>query len=95
MENLQNISARVSTIVRMSPLLLENLKEMARKENVSLNGFIVNALKEKISDKPLNKILKERIIVSKEVSALGGTFDPIDDDVAKANPRLKKYLNLR
>ncbi len=83
-------AARVQTVIRLRPEVMERVKYRAKSQNISVNAFVENALVE-ATKVPIPKLPKD-FKIDPLVESLSGFFPPTTKEMLESDDRLAYIL---
>lgn len=83
-------AARVQTVIRLRPEVMERVKYRAKSQNISVNAFVENALVE-ATKVPIPKLPKD-FKIDPLVESLSGIFPPTTKEMLESDDRLAYIL---
>ena len=84
-------AARVQTVIRLRPDVMERVKYRAKSQNISVNAFVENALVE-ATKVPIPKRPKD-MEIDPIVKSLSGIFPPTTPEMLESDDRLAYILS--
>ncbi len=82
--------ARVQTVIRLAPHIMERAKQCARKKNMSFNAYVEAALEE-VSSAKIPKLSKD-FQIAPEIAAFNGMIPAPTQEELDADPRLANIM---
>lgn len=83
-------AARVQTVIRLRPEVMERVKYRAKSQNISVNAFVENSLVE-ATKVPIPKLPKD-FKIDPLVESLSGIFPPTTKEMLESDDRLAYIL---
>ena len=82
----------IQTGIRMDSALYERLKRFAKKQNRSLNNYIVTILEEATSP-AFPRITEKDLIIDQDLQNLGGIIGDVPQELLEKDPKLAYILS--